>query len=163
MPPLLPPWAQNGIQKRALILFILHKSVLGVLIGGASCRVFPFEHQLTTFPHLEKWDIMLRFFLWNTYSQHCPMFKNVVAWRVPEHLLPTFPYDKKCDIVPRLFHFQIYSRVFIFSTSPDVIPLCSILHMHISRSIFQTDRKLSARDSARVFLVYIYRERERER
>jgi len=128
----------------------------GALIGGASCRVFPFEHQLTTFPHLEKWDIMLRFFIWNTYSQHCPMFKNVVAWRVPEHLLPTFPYDKKCDIVPRLFHFQIYSRVFIFSTSPDVIPLCSILHMHISRSIFQTDRKLSARDSARVFLVGIY-------
>ena len=49
----------------------------------------------TTFPHLEKWDIMLRFFLSNTYWQHYPMFKHVVACRVCfcfKNLLPKFPY-----------------------------------------------------------------------
>ena len=29
-------------------------------------------------------------------------------------------------------------RVFLFKTSPDVIPLCSLLQMHISRSIFRS-------------------------
>ena len=70
----------------------------------------------------------------NIYCQHPPMIRNVIQYHV----------------------FSIFKSTFkkYFSTSPDVIPLCSILHVHISRSIFQTDRKLSARDSARVFLVY---------
>ena len=70
------------------------KNRSGGIDGGASCRVFPFEHLLRTFSHLDKCDIMLPFFLWNTYWQHCPMFKNVVACRVFcfKHRLPTFPY-----------------------------------------------------------------------
>ena len=99
--PSAPPWAQNDIQKRAQIL---HKSIPGCTDGGGILPRFRFEHLLATFPHLEKCDIMSRFFLRNTYWQHCPMFKNVVACCV-------FPFNICCQHSP-MFRNVILCRVF---------------------------------------------------
>ena len=101
MLPLPPPWAQNDIQKRAQIL---HKSIPGCTDGGGILPRFPFEHLLATSPHLEKCDIMSRFFLRNTYWQHCPMFKHVVACCV-------FPFNICCQHFP-MFRNVILCRVF---------------------------------------------------
>ena len=72
MPPLLPPWAQNDIQKGTKML---QKSIRGALMR---------QH-------------LAAFFLLNTYWQHFRVLKNVILCRVSswKHLLTTLPYVQK--------------------------------------------------------------------